>query len=135
MDRGLGRRNRAGPRIRVRLGPELPAAAVAGEEHVSGIALIAVADTATVRAYLDSIAPLGHYHISRLCAKPGTCAKPNQTGSGVSILCKLIQERDRTEFNDKRFGSRSAGSLRSSFYQVNPLSCPEDYPLACLDIA
>jgi hypothetical protein len=28
----------------------------------------------------------------------------------------------------------SAGSLRSSFHQVNPLSRPEDDPLACLDI-
>jgi hypothetical protein len=29
----------------------------------------------------------------------------------------------------------SLGSLRSSFHQVNPLSRPEDDPLACLDIA
>jgi hypothetical protein len=29
----------------------------------------------------------------------------------------------------------SAGSLHSCFYQVNPLSRPEDDPLACLDIA
>jgi hypothetical protein len=32
-------------------------------------------------------------------------------------------------------GETLIGSLRSGFHQINPLSRPEDDPLACLDIA
>jgi hypothetical protein len=39
-----------------------------------------------------------------------------------------------TEFNDKHM-HRVRESLRTSFHQVDPLSCPEEDPLACLDIA
>ena len=74
----------------MRLGPEVPAAAVTGEEHVSGIALIAVADTATIRAYLDSIAPLGRHHISRLRAQTYGLALVNLfSSSSVNFLPRL----------------------------------------------
>jgi hypothetical protein len=46
-----------------------------------------------------------------------------------------IEHRYREFSRLRAYRVHSAGSLRSSFHQVNPLSRPEGNPLACLDIA
>ena len=70
-------------------------------------------------ALVEPVVP--HFSLSRKLSRRG--------GAPLDLVAI-----EKTEFNDSiriAFGK----SLRSSFHQVDPLSCPEDDPLVCLDIA